>query len=773
MQARLTELDATLRFAAGAPFLAEFFGPLDQAAANLGGCETLDPTARRGRLDVAVQWVNKVRGKAMNTLREHLQAQTRVEKDIEDAQRNRARAREGKAPLPLAVTRLLDLLHDHGIDATPVCDLVRVSEPRWQPAIEALLGDSNTTALIIPREDESRAFSLYREQGKAVGLYGVKLVLPSRIKLRTVQAGTVGALFTGDSSDALAYLRLLVGSTRQAESNTDALSGGRALTPDGMFVNEHVVDRLRLPFDADLRLGARPAGNMAMLNAQLRQLEEERNTLESEISRVREMQDLLARVPTTDALDADFTADLERIEKLNLDIKSRQVALANPSDEDYRTLCDQLSVLSTSIRDAETRKDAAAREEVSREEKWKTARDCTVEAIRVADMMRVRAEEVRGATLHDPAYAAERWDELIKTNPNSFADQKTHCLTQADKRRRESEAAVRKGALLFVEFVRDYPAAPGTEVMSEWRQAWQWLSEQLARLHSTTLAKYEAEMRDAERTSQDTFRTDVAVKLSENLSWLDQQRRRLNDVLNRCPAFSNGERYQFRQNVRPEHEELLRFIRNVADKGPNEDLFGGPGELPGQFLELLDEYTNPQGKAPRTPLDDYREFFSFDIEIRQETRDGPSRLVGHLSKRVGQGSGGEHQSPLYVIAGAALASAYGVDSGHRDGMRLIVLDEAFERMDPTNIVATMRYLEDLGLQVLLASPGANLPTLTAFLHRYYQILRDANLNTVMLEGRDLNQKDRDLMRSDLLEFNPHLLDAERDLMAQERIGAAP
>ena len=49
---------------------------------------------------------------------------------------------------------------------------------------------------------------------------------------------------------------------------------------------------------------------------------------------------------------------------------------------------------------------------------------------------------------------------------------------------------------------------------------------------------------------------------------------------------------------------MLRFIRNVDDKGPNEDLFGGQGELPGQFLELLDAYTNPQGKAPRTPLDD-------------------------------------------------------------------------------------------------------------------------------------------------------------------------
>lgn len=68
---------------------------------------------------------------------------------------------------------------------------------------------------------------------------------------------------------------------------------------------------------------------------------------------------------------------------------------------------------------------------------------------------------------------------------------------------------------------------------------------------------------------------------------------------------------------------------------------------------------------------------------------------------------------LSVIAGAALASAYDVDDTHDDGMRLILLDEAFNKMDPQNIIATMRYLESLGLQIFLASPGENLATLTA------------------------------------------------------------
>lgn len=129
------------------------------------------------------------------------------------------------------------------------------------------------------------------------------------------------------------------------------------------------------------------------------------------------------------------------------------------------------------------------------------------------------------------------------------------------------------------------------------------------------------------------------------------------------------------------------------------------------------------------------------------------KIVSQLSKRIGHGSGGEHRAPLYVIAGAALASAYDVDDTHDDGMRLILLDEAFNKMDPQNIIATMRYLESLGLQIFLASPGENLATLASgFMHRYYQILRDAEHNVVILESYDISSEIRQVMRSDLQNF---------------------
>jgi len=246
---------------------------------------------------------------------------------------------------------------------------------------------------------------------------------------------------------------------------------------------------------------------------------------------------------------------------------------------------------------------------------------------------------------------------------------------------------------------------------------------------------------------------------------------RLNTVLRECPTFSNGERYRFRRVTRPQLEPLLRFVKNVAAHGPTDDLLGGAGDLPEEFRALLEDKIAPGATGVRSPLDDYREFFEFDIEIlREDSVTKAQKVVSHLSKRLGPGSGGEHRAPLYVIAGAALASAYRLDRGHKDGLRLMLIDEAFNKMDPTNIIATMRYLEELGLQVFMASPGENLGILTAFLYRYYDILRDVDNNAVMIEGREVLPETRAMFRADLPEFNPSLVDEE---LAAMRRGTVP
>ena len=86
-----------------------------------------------------------------------------------------------------------------------------------------------------------------------------------------------------------------------------------------------------------------------------------------------------------------------------------------------------------------------------------------------------------------------------------------------------------------------------------------------------------------------------------------------------------------------------------------------------KIMQLLDDSSSD--KAETNPLDDYRMLFSFDLMIGREGK--PSIP---LSRRLGVGSNGEHRTPFYVIAGAAMAAAYRIDAGkHSTGAGLMLL----------------------------------------------------------------------------------------------------
>lgn len=147
-------------------------------------------------------------------------------------------------------------------------------------------------------------------------------------------------------------------------------------------------------------------------------------------------------------------------------------------------------------------------------------------------------------------------------------------------------------------------------MLDDWHQAYPWVRNIVEQLKLTELMTYREQMLRAEKASQDTFRTDVALTLHNNLVWLDQQMKRLNSVLSRSPAFSNGERYEFKRTVRKDYEELLRFVENVATYGSEDDLFGGPGvKYLHNFLHCSMKLLHLVQIGARSPIEDYREFF--------------------------------------------------------------------------------------------------------------------------------------------------------------------
>ena len=121
-----------------------------------------------------------------------------------------------------------------------------------------------------------------------------------------------------------------------------------------------------------------------------------------------------------------------------------------------------------------------------------------------------------------------------------------------------------------------------------------------------------------------------------------------------------------------------------------EELFSKLTESDEHGDRILSEYT------------DYREYLDYDIEI--VTKDGRSQF---FSRIYGEKSGGETQTPYYVAIAASFAQTYNVG----ETIRIIMLDEAFDKMDDDRIESMMKFFRSQNFQIVLATPPAKMETI--------------------------------------------------------------
>lgn len=682
-----------------------------------------------------------------------------AESELRISEEAMLRVKSGRTRLRPETERLLSELHDNGIHATPVCDLVRITDSSWQPVIEAYLGH-NVEALLVGRDHEVASFSVYRDLTGPRAIYGAKIVAASRQHAVDAASGSVAELIEGDDPSAVAYLRRQFGGTTRAITDAEALAGKSTLTQDGMLIRSGEYNRIKPSLISNLKIGGGSEDQKAALVDEIKQMKAEVDKFKAQLNSINTLMTSLRRISDKDTILSYMSDACDEMHKARNTAVSLSVRLNDSADAEYRNLVviakgfkqivkdltPKVAKLLGEIGRAEGDFDQLTIKEAEAKTKWELAQQAVKDA-----------ENTNG---YDLDFAFKQWDVLLEKFDDRYAEMKGHCFYQENEAKKQRDQAITRGSRELGVFREKY-REQGSINQDDWRNDRDWMTALISRLRDTELSEFAAQMDEAYNASQETFRTDVAIALSNNVDQLERSMERLNKVLGSCPAFSNGERYRFTRTVRPQLKGLLKFVKDIAAHGPHDDLFGGAGETPEEFSQLLEDKIAPGAAGMQNPLDDYREFFEFDIEIlREDSLTNSLVHVGNLSKRIGTGSGGEHRAPLYVIAGAALASAYRLENGKSDGIRLMLLDEAFNKMDAGNIVATMRYLEQLGLQILMVSPGDNLGTLTAFLHRYYDILRDAENSSMLLEGHDVSAEVREMFRSDLSEFNDELMSRE-------------
>lgn len=678
-----------------------------------------------------------------------------------NARQNQARLNAGQAELRADVIRLMHYFEDADIPCRPVCDLVQVTDTAWQGAIEAYLR-SHVEALLVPIEHEARAVKLYRSLQGGRAVYGVKIALTSQARSSRSDArisdGYVAGLLRGDD-DALAYLRRQLGELRCIETEAEVVRAKQGLSRDGLVVKGGGVERLRLPAATELKIGASDQRERLKL-------------LRDEIERAE--QDIRGLETAWQALDARV-ADWARIGSPDhaaqaihaLLLKHREAAARYRSLRDgHAAMADpDLISLSEHAHACVQRRDALETlvEKLVGEEA--IAQGKAAEARTSLDRLNADSERIARAAVDafrhtdvDPNLVEQHRDELDEKYPE-LPERIARCLHRADDADKALNAVLPEAWSGLAQYAKDHGIALDAEPQ-DWRKANTLLHGEIAHLKGTELVQHQAQADEAYATAIETFRSNVASALYDNFTRLKQQIQILNRTLMSSPTFSNNERYQFRYEIASEFKSLHRFIEKVSDVGETDTLFGSAGELPDAFRDIIEDRIVGRGNKP-SPLDDYRQFFAFEVTIQQD-----GRVIGTLSERMRSGSGGEHRAPMYVIAGAALAAAYGKRDGQQGGLGLIMLDEFGDKIDAQNARATTQYLRSLGLQLILAAPDTAQGTLTGVLDSYIELFRDGPL--LQVERVQVTDAGRALLHSDQFALHPELLEAEIQRIEAER-----
>lgn len=299
----------------------------------------------------------------------------------------------------------------------------------------------------------------------------------------------------------------------------------------------------------------------------------------------------------------------------------------------------------------------------------------------------------------------------------------------------------------FQRYLDQHGVALGEE-LKQWRLGKAWVKSEHERLEKTELVHRADDVRRARDAAEEAFRNDVAVRIRESIEQMRVTISDINKALSASPPFSNGERYRFIWSSAEAHKPIYDYIMNVG-KGSERDMFTLGDDAHADIMKLLDD-TTQDGKDRANPLDDYRTLFTFDLMI---DREGKKSIP--LSRRLGVGSNGEHRTPFYVIAGAAMAAAYRIDSGKHTGAGLMLLDEAFHGMDQQNALSAARFLDSIGLQMVMAAPEADHSKLAPTLDTIYEINRFDK--EIFVEPTKIKEPAKVLLTSDMPSEHPDLL----------------
>ncbi|MCI7321752.1 MAG: AAA family ATPase [Lachnospiraceae bacterium] len=144
-----------------------------------------------------------------------------------------------------------------------------------------------------------------------------------------------------------------------------------------------------------------------------------------------------------------------------------------------------------------------------------------------------------------------------------------------------------------------------------------------------------------------------------------------------------------------------------------------------------DEHLRIQKRKEMEQYADYRNYLSFSMFEQVTDEKGNVIRENLVDDMAGRDSGGEGQNPKYVALLAGFAMLYLQQSNRDSKIRLVLLDEAFSKMDQERSAVCLKYARKLNLQLIVCVPDERLQSLIRNVDCVYGFRRFQNQISMM------------------------------------------
>ena len=255
--------------------------------------------------------------------------------------------------------------------------------------------------------------------------------------------------------------------------------------------------------------------------------------------------------------------------------------------------------------------------------------------------------------------------------------------------------------------------------------------------------KYKAEFDKQYQLIYQMLRENVIATINSEIKEAKRHRREINAMLSEI-RFSDSiyqidilptddENRQFYEMLTAEELNMKVIDRDMEGQlSFGEDAFYQKYEA--QIKRLTDKFMPPKEDEPsareRHKRDmekyaDYRTYLKFSMYEQTEDQDGNIKK-NYVDDMAGRDSGGEGQNPKYVALLAGFAMLYHQQTNRDTKIRLVLLDEAFSKMDKERSEVCLAYARKLGLQLVVCVPDERLQSLVQNVDCVYAFRRANN-----------------------------------------------